>query len=207
MKNKELHGFMRAAVRKGEARELRRAGKIPAVMYGHSEPRSLYIDEHEFRTNFHTISENTIILLHIDGESFEVFVKDFQEEIISGKIQHIDFFEFERGKLLRTHVPVHLHGVAEGVKLGGILETFVHDLEVECLPKDLPEDIVVDISALEVGDSVHVEEIQIPDGVRVLNSQEQVVAIVTHIRVQEEVVEEPVEGEEEIEEEVEQEEE
>ena len=193
MPQKTLAAQKRMTVRKGDAGRLRRDGKIPAVIYGHTAPEAICIDEREFNTKFHVISESTIITIDVGDEHHDVLVKDFQENVISGKILHIDFYEIERGKSLKTHVPLHLTGVPVGVKLGGVLETFLHELEIECLPKDLPERMEVEIGHLDVGHSIHVSEIQVPENVRVLNSPEQVACLVTHVRVQ---LEEPVAEEE-----------
>ncbi len=181
---------------KGDSRRMRRAGKIPAVMYGHTQPQGLLVDAHEFNTKFLTISESTIIRLEIDGNSHNVLIRDFQEDAVSGAITHIDFYEIERGKVLRTNVGLHLTGTAIGIREGGLLESFVHEVEVECLPKDLPESIEVDITDLEIGHSIHLRDVQVPDGVKVLNSPEQVVCAVAHKRI--EVEELPAEVEEEI---------
>ena len=175
MQQKTLIGSVRTALKKAKTRKLRRMGKIPAVVYGHTAPQQIYIDENEFNKKFHVISENIIIKLTTDGTSRDVLVKDFQEDPISKRILHIDFYEIEKGKILRTHVPIHFEGTPEGVKLGGIIEVLLHELEVECLPKDLPETISHDITELTVGDSIHVSELRTPEGIRILNSPDQVV--------------------------------
>jgi large subunit ribosomal protein L25 len=201
MEQKTLTAQMRQYFGSRESRRLRRSGKIPAVVYGPSEPKGLVIDAHEFNTKFITISESTIISLQIDGDSHDVLIRDYQEDTISGTITHVDFYEIERGKTLRTNVGLHLIGTAIGVREGGIQESFVHELEVECLPKDLPEHIEVEIAVLEIGHSIHVRDIQAPAGVEILNSPDQVVCTIAHKRaeveeVPEEVEAEAVEGEE-----------
>lgn len=199
MKQKTLTVMKREAIKKQAANALRKAGKIPAVVYGHNPPRTVTVDEQEFKSKFNKISENTIIKLKLDEESHDVLIRDFQENIISGRILHIDFYEIEKGKHLRTRIPLHLEGTAVGVREGGLLEAFVHEVEVECLPKDLPERFVYDISELKLAHSVHISDLDIPEGVRVLNSEDQVVCAVAHRRaeVEEAAVEEEVEEEEE----------
>ena len=123
--------------KKSQNRRLRREGKIPAVIYGNTDAQALIIDEHEFNTKFPVISENIIISLKGDSREHDVLIKDYQENIMTGRIEHIDFYEIERGKMLKTHIPVHLKGVSPGVREGGVLETLIHELEVACLPKDL----------------------------------------------------------------------
>lgn len=192
MEEKTLTILLKSKNTKRENRRLRREGKIPAVIYGKTDSQGIIIDEREFNTKFPVISESIIINLKSDSSVHNVLIKDYQENIITGRVQHIDFYEIERGKILRTNAPVHLKGTSIGVKEGGVLETLIHELEVECLPKDLPKEILIDISALEVGDSIHVRDIEPLSGVRIITSQDQVICIVEHRRVEEvaEVVEE-----------------
>ena len=199
MEQKTLTADSRKVYGSADSRRQRRNGKIPAVIYGHGEPKGLLLDAHEFNTKFITVSESTIINLQLDGKSYDVLIRDYQEDTISGAITHVDFYEIERGKALRTNVGLHLSGAAVGVREGGILESFVHDLEVECLPKDLPEHIEVDITELQLGHSIHVRDIPTPAGVQVLNSPDQVVCTIAHKRVEvaeaaEEVEVEALEG-------------
>jgi len=196
MEQKTLTGENRKEFKKRTASRLRRSGKIPAVIYGHSGDHPIAVDEHEFSTKFHRVSENTIINLTVEKDQYDVLVKDYQEDILTGKITHIDFYEIERGKALRTHVPVRLEGVSPGVREGGILDHHLHELEIECLPKDLPDTVVIDISNLEIGDSVHVGDLDPPKGVQYLNADEYVIVSVSH-RKAEVLEEEEVEEEEE----------
>jgi len=192
MEQKTLMAADRQARGKGPAGRLRRSGMIPAVLYGHREPRSIAVDGHEFTTKFHAVSESTIIRLELDKQSHDVLIRDFQEDSISGRIIHIDFLEIEQGKVLRTHVGLHLTGNPVGVREGGVMESFVHEVEVECLPKDLPEHLVVEITGLALGHSLHIRDVQIPEGLKILNPTDQVVCTVAHKRAEEM----PVEAEE-----------
>ena len=198
MDQKVLNFQDRKLLKKGHAGRLRRQGQIPSIIYGHQEPKPVSIDAHEFRNRFKTISESTIITLKSDAESLDVLVKDYQTDTLRGDITHIDFYEVEKGKLLRTHVPVHLKGIPLGVREGGILESLVHDIEVECLPKDLPSEITVEVEELEIGHSVHVSGLTAVEGVRFLTSQDQVICTILHKREEIEAVAE--EEEEELEE-------
>ncbi|HEC61990.1 MAG TPA: 50S ribosomal protein L25 [bacterium] len=195
-----LTANLREKKSKGDAGRLRRSGKIPAVIYGHTDPQSVYVDAHEFSLKFHTLSESTIIRLAVGDKSHEVLIRDFQESILTGEIQHLDFYEIEKGKLLKTNVAVYLVGTAIGMREGGLLETFVHEVEVECLPKDLPPKMEIDISELQIGDSIHISEMPVLEGVRFLNSPDQVVCTVAHRAIEveeEELEEEELLGEEE----------
>ncbi|MBN1697501.1 MAG: 50S ribosomal protein L25 [Spirochaetales bacterium] len=197
MEQRTLQGIERKNLKKGYTRELRRKGKIPAVIYGHSDPRAIAVDGHEFNSKFKVISENIIIKLMVDGHVYSVLVKDFQEDIVTEEILHLDFFEIEKGKHLKTHVPIHTHGTPMGVKEGGIFELLVHEIEVECLPKDLPEDIAIDVTNLILGHSIHVRDLPEITDVRFLNAPDQVVCTVARKREVKEVeVEEEAIGEE-----------
>ena len=162
---------------------LRTAGQIPAVMYGRGTPVMLAVDAKLFRHTFHDISENIIIDLKIGNKHHDAIIKDYQVNPINDHIMHLDFFEIERGKILKTHVPITLVGSAAGARAGGVLEQPIHELEIECLPKDLPHEIEIDVSGLEIGQSLHVAEIALPEEVTVISNAEQVVAHVTAPRL------------------------
>jgi len=188
MEQKTLAGYERKLFKKGPAGRLRREGKIPAVIYGHNKPVHIAVDQREFDSKFHTISENTLITIIVEDKEYEVLVKDSQENMMVGKITHIDFFEVERGKTLKTRIPVYLTGTSVGVKEGGMLEQHLHEIDIECLPKDIPEKIEVDISGLQLGEAIHVSDLELSEAVKILNTMEQSVVGVTTVK--EEVVEE-----------------
>jgi len=195
MEPKTLNVQARQGRKKGMARRLRSTGKIPAVIYGHTEPTAITVDAHEFRGAFKRITENTIVQLLMPEGTHEVLVKDYQKDNLTGEILHIDFYEFEKGKALRTRVPIRLTGNPVGVKEGGILEILLRELEVECLPKDLPEEIALDIAELALDRALHVKDMSLPEGVRPLQSLDQVVCLVAHRKAEEEVAPAVVEGE------------
>ena len=195
MEAKRLNVEARQGGGKGVAGRLRSTGKIPAVIYGHTTPTSITVDAREFRTAFKRITENTIVELHMPEGVHEVLVKDYQKDNLTGQILHVDFYEFEKGKALRTRVPIRLAGNPLGVKEGGILETLLHVLEVECLPKDLPEEITLDISELGLDRAMHVRDLTLPANVRTLQTPDQVVCLVAHRKAEEEVAPAAVEGE------------
>ncbi|MDR1787978.1 MAG: 50S ribosomal protein L25 [Treponema sp.] len=186
-RNRELRG---SAV----ARRLRRAGRVPGVLYGRSgKAINLDLDAQEFAGGIKGISESTIVTVTVDGAPYDAFVKDTQRNIVSGAILHVDFYEVEKDRILRAHVPLILKGNPAGVREGGILETPLHDIEVECLPRDLPERIEVDISGLAVNQSIHVRDIALADAVKLISSGDQVVALVKYAK--EEAAAAPVEEE------------
>ncbi|GMO60463.1 MAG: 50S ribosomal protein L25 [Termitinemataceae bacterium] len=157
---------------------LRKNGRLPGIIYGHSDTIAVDMDAKEFSGGIKGISESTIVKVDVDGVSHDAFVKDTQRNILTGDILHVDFYEIEMGKVLRTNVSVHTYGNPIGVRDGGVLETPLHNIEVECLPKDLPEIIKVDISGLGVNQSIHVKDLKLGDGVKLISSMEQVVALV-----------------------------
>ncbi len=173
----------RKELKKTVTRRLRNEGQIPAVVYGHNEPISISVSEREFEKKFHSISENTIITLIEDGKEIaDVLVKDYQEDITREKITHLDFFEVERGKKLKTKIPVVIEGSCVGVKVGGLLEQLTHELEVECLPKDIPHSIVVDVTSLNLGETIHLRDIVPAEGVKFLAADDQVIVHVVHAK-------------------------
>jgi large subunit ribosomal protein L25 len=184
VEQKTLSAVKRTELRKGSNNLLRRQGKIPAIVYGHIESTPVAIDEKEFATKFRTISENMIIDLQIDGVSHDVLVKDYQENIRAGKIIHIDFYAIEKDKILRSRVPVKLSGSAKGARDGGIVELHLHELDVECMPRDLPAELVINITDLEAGHGVHVRDMTPPEGVKFLNSEDQVIVSITHTKAE-----------------------
>ena len=162
-----------------EARRIRRSGRIPAVLYGRTgKAISLDLDALEFSRSTKGISESTIVKVEVDGKSYDAFVKDTQRNIIDGNILHVDFYEVESGVILRAKVSLHITGNPVGVREGGNLENPLHEIEVECLPQDLPERIEVDVSGLKVNQSLHVRDIPLGEGVKLISAADQVVALV-----------------------------
>lgn len=168
-----------------ESRRIRHAGRIPAVIYGRSgKATSIDLDAGEFVKGTKGISESTIVKVDVEGKSYDAFVKDTQRNIIDGKILHIDFYEVESGVVLRANVSLVFKGNPIGVREGGMLETPIHEIEVECLPKDLPERIEINIADLKVNSSIHVRDIPLASGVKLLSNPDQTVALVKFAKVE-----------------------
>jgi large subunit ribosomal protein L25 len=160
-----------------ESRRIRRSGRIPAVLYGRTgKAISLDLDALEFVRSVKNISESTIVKVDVEGKSYDAFVKDTQRNILDGKILHVDFYEVESGVILRAKVSLQISGNPVGIREGGMFENPLHEIEVECLPKDLPERIIVDVSSLKVNQSIHVRDIPLADGVKLISGADQVVA-------------------------------
>ncbi|MDR1986540.1 MAG: 50S ribosomal protein L25 [Treponema sp.] len=169
----------RAVTGSASARRIRRTGRIPGVIYGRSgQARAIDLDAQEFVKSIKNISESTIVTVEIEGTSYNAFVKDTQRNIQDGNVLHVDFYEVESGVMLRAKVSVHIQGNPVGVREGGTLESPLHEIEVECLPKDLPQRIEVDVSELKINQSIHVGDIVLGEGVRIISGVDQVVALV-----------------------------
>ena len=172
----------RKASNKRAVRRLRAEGRVPAIIYGRSAPLAVSIDGVEFSHAFRHVSENTLIDVAIGKEVRHVIVKDYSMDTLRGNIIHLDFLEIEKGKALRTHIPLAVAGSSIGVRSGGVFEQPAHEVEIECLPRDMPETIEMDISNLQIGESFHVSDLQPIKGVRVLSNPDMVLCHVATVR-------------------------
>ena len=192
-----LKATPREESRKGSNRKLRATGRVPAVVYGHNEKtRSVSLDAHELEVLFSKISvENTVIKLQIEGEKGDVqaLVREVQSNPVRGDVVHVDFLQLHAGEKVDVEVPVHLVGSAPGVKAGGVMDHQIHELPVRCLPAAIPESIEVDVSELQLGDSIHVGDLAIPEGVEVEMDAERTVCSVVAPAAREAAA--PAEGE------------
>ena len=176
---------------KGAARRLRAAGQVPAVLYGRDqEPVSLTLDSKEALHLFHSISvENTIVNVRIDDdkEELETLVREIQMHPFRPDLVHVDFYCIERGVALEVDIPANYIGTPAGVRDGGSLEVILHEFRVKCLPSQIPESIDVDVSALDIGDSIHASEISTEESVELLTDPGQTVCLVSAPRAEEEI--------------------
>lgn len=153
----------------GALKRLRREGLVPAVVYGKEfENINLKVNAKEIRDLLaHSTSEHVLVDLEIEGSGPRLaLIQDVTHNPLNGNIIHIDFHAIKEDEQIHARVPVRLAGEAAGVKLGGVLEHQIHALEIICLPKDLPEAIVCDVTHLNAGDSVHIRELPFPEGVQ-----------------------------------------
>jgi large subunit ribosomal protein L25 len=165
----ELKAELREGRGKELARRLRNAGKIPAVFYGPKRPTMpIQIDAKEFLLKVASLEGSHLIRLQSNSADLQdkiALVKDMQLHPVSGDVLHTDLYEVDMTARLTVPVPLHFVGKAEGVVLGGILQPVRREIEVECLPTDIPEYIEIDVTALNIHDAVHVSEITLPEGV------------------------------------------
>ena len=182
----------RSATGKTAARRIRASGKIPGNVYGHgAESLAVQADELQFKALISKISvDNTLIDLKVDnGAPKPVLIREIQRHPYRSVILHVDFFEITAGETVRVDVPVRLRGNPKGVRNGGVLQVIRYELEVECLPRDIPSEFEADISAMEIGDSLHIGDIDTGD-VEVLEDDSLTVCTVVAPRVVEEEVDE-----------------
>jgi large subunit ribosomal protein L25 len=183
---------------KGAARTSRREGRIPGVLYGHGEESvPLSVDAGELQKLVHSISiENTIVDLDIgEREPYKVLIRELQRHPFRDEFVHIDFFHVAMDEKIQVEIPIVLVGTPTGVKnKGGILDHQLRELEVFCLPGSIPEKVEIDVSDLDIGDSVHVSEIQLPDVEILTESDRAVVAVLapTVVEVEEPEAEEAI---------------
>jgi large subunit ribosomal protein L25 len=180
---------------KNDARRIRKSGLVPAVLYGAGlDPLNITVDPKQMKRILNSESgHNTIFDLAAGGDAGKAMIVDWQYEPIKGALLHVDLKRIAMDKLLRVSVPVVLKGEAPGVKLqGGILEQMVREVEIECLPADIPGRIDADVSKLEFGQTIRVSDLPHIDKVKFITDANQAIAHVTAVK---EVVEAtPVEG-------------
>lgn len=200
MESINLNADMRGTRGNSPARALRRSGRIPAVIYGPgTEPLAISIDTHEIRTALRDVSgSNFFVNLTVAGDAKTertTMVKEIQVEPLSRELLHADFYEVPMDRKIHAMVPVHLVGKCIGVEMGGVLSLIRRELEVICLPTLIPDNIEIDVTDLDIGHSVHVNDVELEGDVEIPDDVNfTVVTVVAAKQVEEEVEEE--EGEE-----------
>jgi large subunit ribosomal protein L25 len=168
-----------------QVKALRRAGKLPAVIYGrHVEPIAISLDAHSASLIFAKLTSSTLVTIEVAGTEYAAIVREKQRNFIKGNLTHVDFLALDLTEKIRTKVRLTFVGVAPAVKeLSAVLVHRMDELEVECLPTDLPERVTVDISGIkEIGNNIHVRDIIVPENVLVLNDPDEVVIIATVVK-------------------------
>ena len=174
-KQVKLTAERRTAIGRSAVRKLKATGSVPAVMYGAKEkPETLQVSKRDINALLsHAAGENILVELDIAGKSHLALVQEVQHAPVGGAVLHVDFHAVSQDEVIQADVPLEPVGTANGVKnMGGLLEQNLRSLAIECLPRDLPDVIRVDVSALNIGDSIHVREIQLPAGVTTRIQQE-----------------------------------
>ncbi len=202
MKQVEIEAQIRNRFGKGVARKLRRQGFIPGVLYGpKTDPVPLSVDQHEFNKILSTAKgERLLFSLNLrDNGTTQgrlALVKELQLHPVNDEIRHVDFYEVFMDEEVTVNVPVSIAGKARGVEEGGVLEIIQRTVEVSCLPMSIPKELQLDVTALEIGDALHVKDLTPPEGVRFLDDPDTTLVTVVGATVQEERAEEEEEEEE-----------
>lgn len=189
---------------KGPVKRLRAEGKIPAIIYGHGEESiPLTLDSKNFRSILHAhVGENLIFDVKLPGQKrpWKAIIRDVQHHPVRGDILHVDLQHISMKEKITVEVPVILVGSPVGVRTkGGILQHVLHEMEIECLPAEIPEHIEVDVSELDVGESLHIQDLSL-EKVKILTEPQRSIATVVPPTVIKVPVEEEVVEEEELEE-------
>jgi len=177
MKSVALKAFPRTLAGRGGVKKVRAQGRIPAVIYGtKNPPQSLEVDQKEFeKLIHHSVSENLLVDLAVDQDGKPTrlaLLQEVQHNPLSGKVLHVDLHEVDANEPVTIFIPVETTGEPVGVRTGGgVLEHVVFKIRVRALPRNLPEFIAIDVAHLEVGKSVHLGEIQAPEGVELLGDK------------------------------------
>jgi large subunit ribosomal protein L25 len=194
MKSVALKAYPRSQVQRAEVKKLRASGRVPATIYGRqAKPQNLEISAKEISDLIHhSVSENLLVDLSVENDARSkrlALVQEIQHHPLDGKVLHVDFHEVAENEKVTVQVPVETTGEAVGVKTGGgVLEHVLFKLKVRCLPKDLPEQIVIDVTPLEIGKAFHIADIKAPEGVEILGDKHITVVAVAAPRAEEEVV-------------------
>jgi large subunit ribosomal protein L25 len=195
MKQVTLTAIKREKTGKETAKKLRKQGFIPAIIYGpHEEPLPIAVKFNELeRVLIRYKGETLLFNLQIqNGETItkQAILKDYQTHPVTDKIIHLDFLAIHSGETITIDIPLEFVGKPEGIAKGGILEIHLHEITVECTPANIPDKIKVDISKLDLGDVIHVKDLQVPEGVKIVDDPEETVVTIAVEEKEEEVSEE-----------------
>ena len=168
----ELNAESRNDTGKGASRRLRKEGKVPGIVYGAGkDPEMITVEHNILQQNLeHEAFYSHILTLNVDGSAQKVVLKDLHRHPAKPFVLHLDLLRVSDDEKIKMHVPLHFlnEATCKGVKAGGKLSREIVDVEVQCLPKDLPEFIEIDLADLEIGAAIHLSQINLPDGVEIL---------------------------------------
>jgi len=173
-----------------QVKALRREGKLPAVIYGrHTDPVNVNLDAHAASVALAKVTSSSLVTIDVEGTEHTALVREKQRDYIKNRLLHVDFLAVSLTEKLRTSVPVHFVGLSLAVKdFNAVMVHNLEELEVECLPADLPERIDVDISVLNrPGEGIRLRDVHVSDNVRLLGDPDTMVAVATFAKVEEEV--------------------
>jgi len=197
----QLDSKKRTMTGKGSARKLRSVGRLPVILYGpETSPIMLSLDYKQLQKILRGKSaENIIFDLKVDSngknQSRRVMIKEIQKDPVTRDYLHVDFYEISMEKELEVDIPVYLVNTPIGVSEGGILEHIRRELKISCMPKNLVDKIEIDVSGLAIGQSLHLEDIDLPPGLKSIEDGDLTIATIVAPSIEEEKVEEEVEEE------------
>jgi len=170
----------------GAASRMRRSGFIPGVVYGKGmDPIEIKVSTKDLREIVAKYGRNTVLDLKLDNQVIPAMIKDIQLDLLGARYEHVDFQRIAMDEVIRTRVPIRLSGEGIIESKGGLVMLQLDELEVECLPKDLPEFIDIDVSKMEIGHSLKVGDIELPEGVQVLSEPGETVLVITETKATE----------------------
>ena len=194
MERHSIEAELRTKTGKGAARQIRRSGLIPGVVYGRgNDPRAIKVDPQNIEKLLLSNAIFDLTFVGEDGKEDEavVIIKDYQKDVIKRNLLHVDFQFISMDEKITVSVPMHLEGEAAGVRDGGVLQQLLREIEIDALPAEIPEEITIDISELEVGESLSVADLELPEGIDLITgSDEVIVTVVTPTELIEEEEEE-----------------
>lgn len=179
-----LKANQRSSINKTSRSEIRKNGRVPGIFYSkHEKPIAIDVTEKSIKPLVFT-SETHLISLELDGkENHECVIKDIQFDPVTDRVIHFDLLGLTVGEKFQLEVPIQYHGSPVGVKEGGVLQQFLHKLEIECLPKDIPQRLDINIQDLKLGDAIHIKDLKF-ENITLLNLEDSVVVAVTHPKVE-----------------------
>lgn len=194
----------RACTTKGQLRQIRQTGFIPAIVYGKQLTSSevISVSEKELQQILRTQPNAVIELQNGSSSKQTVMISEVQRDSLSGKLMHVDFLQINMSDKVRTNIRIELSGDSVGVKNGGIQQLILHELEVQCLPAEIPDTIIADVTNLAVGESLVVQDLYLPEGVEAKTEHDAVVVTILAPQKEEETEEDVLEHVEEKQEEL-----
>jgi large subunit ribosomal protein L25 len=186
-----LSGKIREKTGKVATKEVRRNGEIPAVLYGLKDNLSFSVCADNLKDILTAKGQNALIDLNLEGnKKRKVILKEFQSHPLKERWVHVDFLEVDVVKPVKVNVDVHLIGKSAGEKMGGLVNQVLKSIHVECLPADIPQSVDLDVTAVELGQVLHVSDLSIPDKVKILHEPNEAIVSVHLEKVKEEKTEE-----------------
>ena len=185
MKAISLAASARTLTKTTGSKKVRQGGGLPGVIYGNGDPKSIEIEAKQFdKAVKSTEAKNFLVELEIEGEKSIALVQDVQRNPLTNLFIHVDFKRLTKDSVVTAQVPLHPVGTAEGVKQGGVMQTSMHSITLKGRPADIPESLEPDVSAMEVGQSLHLEDIDLPEGVVAIGQPKALVIAIATSRMQ-----------------------